>query len=90
MPEKNIAKQCLQLSREMADKNQTGLMQKVDQLCIKYNTSPIKLNENNEKLFTSHIKQNISKALTAHQLKLIDTNRKLNFYASVRKDTRNK
>ena len=46
------------------------------------------LNENNEKLFTSHIKQNIRKALTAHQLKLIATNRKLNFYASFRNDTR--
>ena len=72
----------------MADRNQTGLMQKIDQLCIKYNTSPIKLNENNEKLFTSHIKQNIRKTLTARQLKLIDTNRKLDFYASFRKDTR--
>jgi len=61
-------------------------MQKVDQLCIKYNSSSITLNENNEKRFTSHIKQNIRKALTAHQLKLIDTNRKLNFYASFRKD----
>ena len=46
------------------------------------------LNENNEKLFTCHIKQNIRKALTAHELKLIATNRKLNFYASFRKDTR--
>ena len=63
-------------------------MQKIDQLCIKYNSSSITLNENNEKLFISHIKQNIRKALTTHQLKLIDTNRKLNFYASFRKDTR--
>ena len=72
----------------MADKNQTGLMQKIDQLCIKYNSSSMTLNENNEKLFTSHIKQNSRKALTAHHLKLIATNRKLNFYASFRKDTR--
>ena len=28
LPENNIAKQCLQLSKEMADKNQSGLMQK--------------------------------------------------------------
>ena len=73
----------------MADKNQSGLMQKIDQPCIKSdNSSSITLNENNEKLFSSHIKQNIRKALTTHQLKLIDTNRKLNFYASFRKDTR--
>ena len=57
LPENNIAKQCLQLSKEMADKNQIGLRQKVDQLCIKYNSSPITL----KKLFTSHIKQNIRK-----------------------------
>ena len=31
-------------------------------------------------------KQNIRKALTAHQLRLIDTDRKLNFYASFWKD----
>ena len=88
LPENNIAKQCLQLSKEMADKSQSGLMPKINQLCIKYNSSSITLNENNEKLFTSHIKQNIRKALTTHQLKLIDKNRKLNFYASFRKDTR--
>ena len=66
LPGNNIAKQCLQLSKEMADKNQTGLMQKIDQLCIKYYSSSITLNEN-EKLSTSHSKQNIRKALTAHQ-----------------------
>ena len=56
LPENNIAKQCLQLSKEMADTKQSGLMQKIEQLCIKYNSSSITLNENNEKLFTSHIK----------------------------------
>ena len=75
LPENNIAKQCLQLSKEMAHKNQTVLMQKIDQLCIKYNSSSMTLNENNEKPFTSHTKQNIRKALTDHQLKLIATNR---------------
>ena len=50
--------------------------------------SPATLNENNEKLFTSHIKEKLRKVLTAHQLKLINTNRKLNFYLSFRKDTR--
>ena len=77
LPENNIAKQCLQLSKEMADKNQSGLMQKIEQLCIKYNSSSITLNENNEKRFISHIKQNIKKALTTHQLKLIDTKLKI-------------
>jgi len=86
LPENNIAKQCLQLSKEMADKNRTGLLQKIDQFCIEYNSSSITLDVNNVKRFTSHIKQNIRKALTAHQLKLIDTNRKLNLYAFFRKD----
>ena len=44
---------------------------------------------NNGKLFASHIKQNLSKALTAHQLKLISTNRKLHFYHSFKTDTKN-
>ena len=29
LPDKNIAKQCLQLSKEMAEKEQPGLMQKI-------------------------------------------------------------
>ena len=45
-------------TQEMADENQTGLMQKIDQLCIKYDSSFMTLNVNNEKLFTSHIKHN--------------------------------
>ena len=82
LPENNIAKQCLQLSKEMADKTQAGLMHKINQLCQQYNLQSMTLNNNNEKLFASHIKENISKALIAHQLKLINTNRKLHFYCS--------
>jgi len=89
LPENNIAKQCLQLSKEMADKTQTGLMHKIKQLCNKYNSSSITLNGNNRKLFASPIKQNLSKALTAHQLKLVITNRKLHFYHSFKTDTKN-
>jgi len=87
LPENNIAKQCLQLSNEMADNNQTGLMHKIRQLC-KTHSSSITLNENNRKLFASHIKQNLSKALTAHQLKLISTNRRLHFYHSFKTYTK--
>ena len=35
LPENNIAKQCSQLSKEMANNNQTGLIQKILQLGIK-------------------------------------------------------
>ena len=88
LPENNIAKQCLQISKEMADKNQLGLVQKINYLCSKYNSNSITLNENNGKIFTSHIKRSISKALTEHQLNLINTNRKLNFYATFKQDTK--
>ena len=43
----------------MAEKEQPGLMQKIKTMCNKYSSTPITLNENNEKVFISHIKQNI-------------------------------
>ena len=39
-------------------------------------------------LLPTLLKLNISKALTAHQLNLIGTNRKLNFYATFKADTK--
>jgi len=60
LPQNNIVKP--RLSKEMADKNQTGMMQKIVQLRITYNSSSITSNENSEKRFTSHIKENIRKA----------------------------
>ena len=70
VPENNIARQCLQLSKEMADKNQTGLMQKIDQLYVKYNSSCITLNENNKKLSTSHIKEKNQKRVNSPSVKI--------------------
>ena len=64
----------------MADVNQPGLVQKVNVLCKKYNSSSMILNENNAKAFTSHVKQNMCKALINHQLLLLNSNRKLTFY----------
>ena len=55
-PDKNIAKQCLQLSKEMAEKEHPGLTQKIKTMCNKYSSAPITLNENNEKVFICHIK----------------------------------
>ena len=68
LPSKNIAKQCLQLSEEMAEKNQPGLMQKIKSLCNKSNLTLQTLNNTNEKAFTSHIKQYLRRALADHQL----------------------
>ena len=63
----------------MAEKDQPGLMQKIKTMCNKYSSTPITLNENNEKVFFSHTKQNIQKAFTEHQLSFFKTNRKLKF-----------
>ena len=57
-------------------------------MCNKYSSTPITLNENNEKVFISHIKQNIQNALTEHQLSLLKTNRKLCFYMTFKSDTK--
>ena len=88
LPDKNIAKQCLQLSKEMAEKDQPGLMQKTKTMRNKYSSTPITLNENNEKVFISRIKQNIQNALTDHQLSLLKTNRKLSFYMTLTSGTK--
>ena len=40
------------------------------------------------KLFTYHISLNLRKALAVHQLRLININKKLNFYATFKKDTK--
>ena len=52
----------------MADVNQPGIVQKVNVLCNKYNSSAVILNEKNGKAFTSLVKQNMCKPLINHQL----------------------
>ena len=54
----------------------------------KYSSTFITLNENNEKVFISHIKQNIQNVLTEHQLSLLKTNRKLCFCMTFKSDTK--
>ena len=44
------------------------------------------LNKNNAKAFTSHVKQNMCKALINHQLLLLNSNRKLAFYKFFKTD----
>ena len=72
----------------MADVNQPGLVQKVTVLCEKYNSSSMILIENNAKAFTSHLKQNMCKALISHQLLLLNSNRKLAFYKLFKTETK--
>ena len=48
LPDDNIAKQCLKLLKDMAEKNQPGISKKIKTLCDEYSCSTI-LNENNGK-----------------------------------------
>ena len=82
LPDDDIAKQCLQLSKDMAEKNQPGISQKIKTLCDEYRSRSMILNENNGKKFgkfISSVAQNLSKALINHQLLILASNRKLNF-----------
>ena len=90
LPDDDIAKQCLQLSKDMAEKNQPGISQKIKTLCDEYRSRSMILNENNGKTFgkfISSVAQNLSKALINHQLLILASNRKLNFYNTSKTDT---
>ena len=90
LPDDDIAKQCLQLSKDMAEKNQRGISQKIKTLCDEYSSRSMILNENNGKTFgtfISRVAQNLSKALINHQLLILASNRRLNFYTTSKTDT---
>ena len=78
LPDDDIAKHCLQLSRDMDEKNQPGISQKIKTLCDEYSSCSMILNENNGKTLISSVAQNLSKALINHQLLNLASNRKLN------------
>ena len=73
----NIARQCLHLSKSMAEKNQPGISQKIKALCDEYSSRWMILNENNGKTLISSVAQNLSKALINHQLLILASKRKL-------------
>ena len=83
----NIAKQCLHLSKDMAEKNQQGISQKIKTLCDEYSSRCMILNENNGKHLISTVAQNLSKALINHQLCILASKRKLNLYNAFKRDT---
>ena len=90
LPDDDIAKQCLQLSKDMAEKNQPGISQKIKTLCDEYSSRSMILNENNGNTFgtfISRVAQNLSKALINHQLLILASNRRLNFYTTSKTDT---
>ena len=49
LPDDNIAKRCLQLSKDMAEKNQQGISQKTKTSGDEYSSRSMILNENNGK-----------------------------------------
>ena len=83
LPEDNIAKQCLYLSKEMTDKNQLSIMQRVNSLCNLSNLNISNLNIHN---FTERIRLNVNKTSTNHQLNLLNLNKKLKFYSIFKQD----
>ena len=68
-PDDNIVKQCLELSKDMAEKNQRGISQKIKTLCDEYSSRSMILNENNGKTLISSVAQNLSKVLVNHKRK---------------------
>ena len=86
LPDDNIAKQCLKLLKDMAEKNQPGISKKIKTLCDEYSCSTI-LNENNGKTLISSVAQNLSKAFINHQPLILPSNRKLDFYNAFKRDT---
>ena len=86
LPEDNIAKQCLYLSKEMADRNQLSLMQRVNSLCNYSNLNISNLNISDFNNFKTHIRLSVNKTSINHQLNLLKLNKKLKFYSTFKKD----
>ena len=79
-----------QTKTDLADRNFSSFMRRVNSLFENYRPNSLALNENNTNL-TSHLdlRSNVKKTLSCHQLLLlINTDRKLKFYASFKKDIR--
>ena len=88
LPDDNIAKQSLQISKELSSKNLFSFPQRIGKLCERYKINISNLNDNsNCSKRISHLKLNVKNELIYHQIKLLNTNRKLNFYCIFKKDT---
>ena len=89
-PEESIAYQCLLLSKNLTSYNKHGLLGKINSIIEKYdlNHSHILNNKHNIKALLPDINSKIRKKLDEHQMMLINANRKLAFYSSLRKDTK--
>ena len=71
----------------MSVKNLFSFTQKIDKLCKRYKINISNLNDNsNCSKLISHLKLNVKNELIYHQIELLNTNRKLNFYCIFKKD----
>ena len=85
-PEDSIARQCLTIWKELANKNQVCFAQKVNKLCETSNLNTANLAKNDPSSFLSQIRSSLSKKISEHQLNLIKCNKKLTFYSQFRTD----
>ena len=70
----NYAEHCSKISKDMAEKNQTSLMKKVNTLCKNSNLNELYLNDNNSSTYIKNIQLTIRVELTSHKYNLIRNN----------------
>ena len=83
----SIAKLCLNVSDKMAQENKSGLINKINLLCTQLDIDKQSVNVENPSTFLSKAENNLSEHLKNHQLNLIRTNKKLNFYSIFKNET---
>ena len=88
-----LPRRCVALSgygydknQDMAEKKQLGISQKIKTLWDEYSSRSSISNENGKTLISS-VAQNLSKVLINHQLLILASNRKLDFYNTFKRDT---
>ena len=86
----SIAYQCLTLSKKLTDAGNPSIVNKINSLNVTYNLDPssISNNKHNIKNIIPYIKENIKNYLETHQMNLIKSNKKLEFYSTFKKDTK--
>ena len=91
LPNHNIAKQCLEMCKEMSTKNQMNYTQKISNLNKRYNlpdTSSLK-SDTRWNNFISNFKMIMKQELVDHQNSLMKTNKKLTFYSILKTENKN-
>ena len=82
----HYGQQCLQISKDMAEKNQMSLMKKVNTLCNSSNLNELFLIDNNSSTYIKNMQLSLREELTSHQYNPIRSNKKLKFYSVFKND----